>query len=170
MKRHSALAFIAIVALFLCAPSIVEAKRLLSDYTLRVHIYGTNWDRNRFGYHAFGRANLFDELGTPSGVDFTYDCEDHLMASNANEAYPAKWKKPGQSLEVIFGEIGSNPDSVRACEFKVAKKTFVYYRGDHEIGTESAQEFIAHHKSQVPSIGPATPADVPVSANPHNTF
>ena len=170
MKRHPALASIAIVALVLCAPSIVEAKRVLSDYTLRVHIYGTNWNHNQLGFHAFGRANLFDEHGMPTGVEFTYDCEDHLMASSANEAYPAKWKKPGQSLDVIFGEIGSNPDSYHACEFKVARKAFVYYHGDHEVGTESAQEFMARHKSQTPSLGPATAADVPVSANPHNSF
>ena len=143
---------------------------MISDYTLRLHIYGTNWSHNGSGYHGFGRANLFDEQGVPHGVEFTYDCEDHLMGSNGNEAYPAKWKKPGRELEVIFGEIGAKPDEFHDCDFKVSEKSFVYYSHQHEVSTESAQEFLASHKSQMPSIGPATPGDVPNSANQHNPF
>jgi hypothetical protein len=170
MNRRRLAATMVVLTLFLGVPTMVEAKRNLSDYTLRVHIYGTNWNHNSFGYHAFGRANLFDEQGVPHGVEFTYDCADHLMGSSGNEAYPAKWKKPGQSIEVVFGEIGSSPDTFQACEFKVAVKSYVFYSHDHEVTTESAQEFMAKHQSQTPSIGAANPADVPVSANPHNPY
>ncbi len=89
------------------------------------------------------------------------------MASSANEAYPAKWKKPNQSLEVIFGEIGSNPNSFHDCEFKVAEKSFVFYRHNGELSTESAQDFMAKHQAQAPTVGPPSPGDIPVSANPH---
>jgi hypothetical protein len=160
----------AALILFLGAPALLEAKRDISEYTLRVHIYGTSWDHNRWGYHAVGRANLFDEQGMPHGMEFTYDCADHLMGSSGNEAYPAKWKKPGQSIEVVFGEIGSNPDSFQACEFKVAMKSYVFYSRDHNVSTESPQEFLAKHRTQTPAAGPATPADVPVSANSHNPY
>jgi hypothetical protein len=156
--------------LFLCVPTLVEAKRNIADYALRVHIYGTNWNHNSWGYHAFGRANLFDEQGVPHGVEFTYDCADHLMGSSGNESYPAKWKKPGQSIEVVFGEIGSNPDSFQACEFKVAMKAYVFYSHDHGISTETPDEFLAKHQSQTPAVGPAIPQDVPVSANPHHPY
>jgi len=143
---------------------------MISDYTLRLHIYGTNWNHNATGYHGFGRANLFDEQGVPHGVEFTYDCGDHLMASNANEAYPARWKKPDRELEVIFGEIGAKPDQFHDCDFKVAEKSFVFFRRQGEVATESAQDFMTNHKSQIPTVGAAAPGDVPVSANPHNPY
>lgn len=154
--------------MLLCVPAAVLAKKMLSDYPMRLHIYQTHWNHNGWGYHAYGRANLFDEQGVPHGVEFTYDCEDHLMGSSANEAYPARWKKQGQSIDVIFGEIGAKPDSFHDCEFKISEKQFVYYVDRGGIGTESAQEFIARHPKQTPSVGPATPADVPSSANPHS--
>ena len=71
---------------------------------------------------------------------------------------------------MIFGEIGANPNSFQECEFKVAIKPYVFYSREHAISTETAQEFLAKHKSQTPTVGPATPADVPVSANPHNPY
>jgi len=168
MKTSRLAASLGTLAVLLCVPVSVLAKKMLSDYPMRLHIYETHWNHNRWGYHAFGRANLFDEQGVPHGVEFMYDCGDHLMASSANEAYPAKWKKQGQSVDVIFGEIGANPDSFHDCEFKISEKQFVFYRSQGELGTESAQEFMAKHPKQAPSVGPATQADVPVSANPHS--
>src|SRR5580658_4296817 len=150
----------------LCVPVFMGAKKLISDYHMRMHIYETHWSHSRYGYHAYGRANLFDEQGMPHGVEFTYDCDDHLMGSNGNEAYPAKWKKQGQSVDVVFGEIGSNPNSIHDCEFKIAEKPFVYYRNRGELGTESAQEFMAKNQKETPTVGAATEADVPRAANP----
>ena len=146
MRRNPIVPALTVVAALLCIPITLLAKRSVADYPLRLHIYGSNWSHNGFGYHGYGRANLFDEQGVPHGVEFTYDCGDHLMASSANEAYPAKWKKPNQSLEVIFGEIGSNPNSFHDCEFKVAEKSFVFYRHNGELSTESAQDFMAKHQ------------------------
>jgi hypothetical protein len=164
MKRKSLVATIAVLTLFLCAPAMLEAKRALADYTMRLHIYQTSWSRNSYAFHGLGRANLFDEKGVPHGVEFTYDCEDHLMYSSGNEAYPAKWKKPGQSMEVIFGEIGQKPDEFHACEFKVAEKPYVFYRSQQGLETESAQAFLdyaaKHNNDGMPST------EVPVSANP----
>jgi len=113
-----------------------------------------------------GRANLFDEHGAPHGVEYTYDCSDHLMASNGNEGYPAKWKKSGQSIEVIFGEIGQKPDEFHACDFKLAMKPFVFYRHNGGLDTESAQDFVAKNSNEAPPTGAAASTDVPVSANP----
>jgi hypothetical protein len=159
-----------LLAVLLCVPASLLAKKSISDYSMRVHIYETHWNHNSWGFHAFGRANLFDEQGVPHGVEFTYDCADHLMASSANEAYPAKWMKQGQSIDVVFGEIGAKPDSFHDCEFKIAEKQYVYFHNHGELGTESAQEFMAKHKDQAPTVGAATPADIPVSANPHNGY
>jgi hypothetical protein len=168
MKPSRFGASLGVLFVLLCVPVALLAKKNLSDYPMRVHVYETHWNHNSFGFHAFGRANLFDEQGLPHGVEFTYDCADHLMASMGNEAYPAKWKKPGQSIDVVFGEIGANPNSFQDCEFKVSEKQFVFFHGRGELGTESAQDFLAKHKSEAPSVGAATQSDVPVSANPHN--
>lgn len=151
-----------------CAAALLEAKRNPADYPLRLHIYETHWNHNSFGYHAYGRANLFDEKGVPHGVEFTYECEDHLMASSGDEAYPAKWKKPGLSVEAIFGEIGQKPDQFHACEFKLSMKSFVFFRHNGILGTESPQEFMAKHPQQIPPSGAAASTDVPVSGNPHD--
>jgi hypothetical protein len=153
-----------VLSLFLCVPTMVEAKRSLTDYTLRLHIYQTNWNQNGLGFHGFGRANLFDEKGMPHGVEFTYDCDDHLMYSSGNEAYPAKWKKLGQSMEVVFGEIGQKPDQLHACEFKVAEKPFVFYRSQQGLQTESAQAFV-EYAAKHDNEGMPSP-EVPVSATP----
>lgn len=154
-----------VLAVLVGVPLCILAKKNLSDYQMRLHIYETHWNHNRSGFHAYGRANLFDEKGLPHGVEFTYDCADHLMASNGSEAYPAMWKKQSQSIDVVFGEIGSNPNSLHDCEFKIAEKPFVYYRSRGELGTASAEEFMAKHQNETPSVGAASLADVPRSAN-----
>jgi len=50
------------------------------------------------------------------------------------------------------------------------RKTYVFYSHEREISTESAQEFMARNKSQTPTIGAPSAADVPVSANSHNPY
>jgi hypothetical protein len=162
--RYARYALLLVFTAVLCAPVVLLARRAVSDYPLRLHIYQTHWNHNNFGYHAFGRANLFDEHGAPHGVEYTYDCGDHLMASSGNEAYPARWKKPGQSMEVIFGEIGQKPDEYHSCDFKIAIKSYVFFRHQGDVDTESPEEFMAKHANQGPSAGAN---DVPVSANPH---
>lgn len=170
MKTSRLAATLAILTVLFCVPVSLLAKKRLSDYPMRLHIFETHWHHNSFGFHAYGMADLFDEQGMPHGVEFTYDCEDHLMASMANEAYPARWKKQGQSIEVVFGEIGSNPNSFHDCEFKISEKQFVFYRGRGGLETESAQEFMTKNRNQAPNVGPATQADVPDSANTHTRY
>ena len=74
--RNKRYAVLLIVLAVLCVPAVLLAKRNIGDYQLRLHIYQTNWNHNGWGYHAFGRANLFDEKGVPHGVEFPYDCSD----------------------------------------------------------------------------------------------
>ncbi|MGH9343611.1 MAG: hypothetical protein ACRD19_07615 [Terriglobia bacterium] len=166
MKTSRLAAFLGILIVFLCIPVSLFAKKRLSDYSMRLQILQTRWNHNGWGFHAYGRANLFDQHGVPHGMEFTYDCNDHLMASSANEAYPARWVKQGRSIDVVFGEIGANPDSFHDCEFKISEKPFVFYRGR----TVPAQQFLAQHPNDVPKVGPATPADVPNSANAHTPY
>jgi hypothetical protein len=75
-----------------------------------------------------------------------------------------------QSIDVVFGEIGAKADRFHDCEFKISEELFVYYGHQGGLGTESAREFLATHRNQAPSIGAATQADVPVSANSPDAF
>lgn len=164
-RRFSAT--LAVLAVFLCVPVLMGSKKNLADYTLRIHLYDSHWTRDRGGFHAYGRANLYDESGMPHAVDYLYDCDDHMMAEPGNEAYPARWKKPAQSIEVIYGEIGQRPDDFHTCEFKISEKSFVYFRANGGLNTESPQDFMTHHAAQAPPRGPLTPDDIPHSANPN---
>jgi len=74
MKTSQLAASLTALAVLLCVPASLLAKKLIADYPMRIHIYGTNWNHNTWGFHAYGRANLFDETGVPHGVEFTYDC------------------------------------------------------------------------------------------------
>lgn len=71
MKASRLAASLGIVVVLLCVPASLLAKKRLSDYPMRLQILQTHWNHNAWGFQAFGRANLFDERGTPHGVDFT---------------------------------------------------------------------------------------------------
>ena len=123
------------VSMILCAPMLMGESKSSADYPLRIRIYSKD-AVNAYFYTTVqeqkgeGRSNLF-EGDDVHGVDFNYSCSEKLPNSFGYETYPAKWKKPGQSIEVVFGEIGSNPDSFQACEFKVAMKSYVFYSHEH---------------------------------------
>jgi hypothetical protein len=114
-----------------------------ADYPLRVHIYRMNEHEHRHnGIVDFvdgeGRANLF-ENGVAKGVDFSFSCYDRFMTSSGGETYPAKWKKPGQSLVILMHKIGTN--SAASCELKVDVKDFAYYAHNGALSTEPIAAF-----------------------------
>jgi hypothetical protein len=53
------------------------------------------------------------------------------MDSVGNQAYPAKWKKPEKSIEIVGNAVG-NAKHTNACEFKITMHDFVY---DVQYGT-----------------------------------
>ena len=111
------------------APAALHAdSKNPADYPLRFHIYGRN--ETTFYHHRYadeakgeGRANLF-ENGNPAGIDFAYRCGDRFMDSSGYETYPARWKKPGETLVILTHRLGS--DATEPCELKVDVKEFVY--------------------------------------------
>jgi hypothetical protein len=105
-----------------------------------------------------GRADLF-ENGQPRGFDFGYACADRLMASPGFETYPARWKKRGQTLEILQPVMGK-PGAFDACEMKVTlKEDSVYFRHNGGLDEEPAATFKAwmekHHYD--PEHGKNTP-------------
>jgi hypothetical protein len=110
-----------------------------ADYPLRVHIFEHN--SHSHYYHQVldwvdgeGRANLF-ENGSPRGLDYSYRCMNRLRNSPGFETYLARWKKQGQTLEILLPKLG-NPSSTESCDLRVEMKDFAYYRHGNALETE----------------------------------
>jgi hypothetical protein len=142
-----------------------------SDYPLRVHIFQFNghshyYQRSLDVVDGEGRADLF-ENSQPRGFDFSYSCSERLMASPGFETYPARWKKRGQTLEILEPVMGK-PGSFQSCEMKVSlKEDTAYFRHNGGLDEEPASAFKAwmeKHKYD-PEHGLNTPQAEPKAAS-----
>lgn len=118
--------------------------RNVADYPLRVHIFGYNAHSHYYGrsldeVDGEGRANLY-ENSEPRGFDFSYHCSDRLRASAGFETYLARWKKQGQTLEILLPVFGK-PGASESCELKVLMKDTAYFRRNGMTGEEPASAF-----------------------------
>src|SRR5579875_1098120 len=116
----------------------------IADYPLRLHIFRRN--ETTFYHHEWvddakgeGRANLF-ENGEAHGVDFSFDCGKKIKASFGYETYPAKWKKPGKQLTVVFPEFGQ-AGKFFTCTINTDVKDFAYTEHEGRMGQEPVAEF-----------------------------
>jgi len=143
--RHLSLCRSALTALSLALliPAASAGSPNPNDYPLRVHIY--HLDRHSRYTHGVlmyvegeGRGNLF-ENGDPKGIEFTYSCSDRVMNNSGYETYPARWKKPGRALVILYHEPGSN--SMDTCELKVDVKDFAYISRNGILSTEPTNVF-----------------------------
>jgi hypothetical protein len=94
------------------------------DYPLRVQLAQTGSSAASFQHvSAWGHGNV---LGSPAqGFDFTADCNERFAPRPEGEQYfRARWKKPGQKLEILIQEFGSN--HITACELKIALQDQAY--------------------------------------------
>lgn len=64
-----------------------------------------------------GQADLF-ESGEPHAFQFTFSCTAGMTASAGYVTFPARWKKPGKTLEVLLPQRGK-PDSMEPCDLQV---------------------------------------------------
>lgn len=130
-----------LIAIAACALTSIPAFAAanLTQYPLRVHIFQRT-EHNHYAYgnlqwvEGEGRANLF-ENSAPHAFDFAFRCGDRIMTSSGYETYPAKWKKQGQSLEVLYPVLGK-PGAMHSCELKVDLKDFAYFRRNGNTYTE----------------------------------
>jgi hypothetical protein len=118
----------------------------IADYSLRVHIFQFNshshyYQRSLDMGDGEGRANVY-ENSEPRGFDFSYHCSDRLMVSPGYETYPARWKKPGQTIEVLQPVFGK-PGAFESCELKVEMKESAYYKHNGLLNEEPAAVFKA---------------------------
>lgn len=140
-----------------------------ANYPLRIHIFGRS--QTSFYHHEWldeaqgdGRANLF-ETSDVHGVDFSYRCEHKLTASFGYETYPARWKKPGRKLEVLFPVFGK-AGAYWTCDLNTDVKEFVYFRGRHGMGSAPEQSYL--HWMARRNYDPVHGRDVPTRPAPDN--
>lgn len=149
--------------------------RNVGDYPLRVHIFQFNSHSHYYraggGINSLemvdgeGRANLY-ENGEPRGFDFSYSCGQRLMGSTGYETYPARWKKPGQTLEILQPVLGK-PGAFDSCELKVGMKDSAYYKHNGLLNEEPAAVFKAwmEKRQYDPEHGKNEPQPAPTPAN-----
>jgi len=129
--------------LAVAAPVFADSKNP-AEYPLRLHIYTTSevtFYHNRFPDETKGdgRANLF-ESGEPRGVDFSFDCAQKIKPSFGYETYPAKWKKQGEELLVLFPVFGK-ANSYFTCALKTRVKDYAYFMHNGRLDSEPPEQF-----------------------------
>jgi hypothetical protein len=122
----------------------LAGKPNATDFPLRVHIFAFNGSQHFSGgvldwVDGEGRANLY-EKGEPRGFDFSYRCAERLRVSPGFETYMARWKKPGQTLEILLPVFGK-PSAAESCELKVLMKDTTYIRRNGLLNEEPAAVF-----------------------------
>ncbi len=94
------------------------------EYTLKVQVAQGGTSAHGFSARtSFGHGNL---LGPPvEGFDYTEDCNQQFASRpEGNQYFRARWKKPGQRLEILIQEFGSG--RILRCELKVAMRDEAY--------------------------------------------
>ena len=120
------------------------------NYPLRVQLAQTGFSSGTFEHvSAWGHGNV---LGTPlQGFDYTADCNQQFAPRPEGDQYfRARWKKPGQRLEILIQEMGS--DHVIVCELKIAPQDQPYDL--HPSGFGSSMIMMQQAHPAVPVIEP----------------
>ena len=97
------------------------------DFPLRIHFFIARGAYHNGDFEGLGRADLLVTGAAPQGMDVTFECGEPFVANRqANEAYPARWKKPNKEMEILMQEVGGN--STHKCTLKVDLKPKPYGR------------------------------------------
>lgn len=154
VRRYTVLGCLLFIALLV--PRTLSASKSINDYPLRVHIFGVHWGgSNYWGYRGYGRGNLTDGNETHA-MEYTFECLEHPMTSDGPEDYAAKWKKPGQTIELLMGEVGSQ--KTHTCEMKVTLREYVFERHNGVLYTISLADYqrqLANRAARQADLAPA---------------
>ena len=158
--------------LFLMLLGLTQANLLLGaprnpvDYPLRVHIYDKHQSHSAKyrTYTGHGRGNVIDG-GQINAMEYNFVCYDEFLVSEAGEDYPAKWKKPGLSLELLMGVIGSDTKT-RTCELKVALKDYVFFHTNGKLVEISQDDYWSRQQAHAEREQALAPRDLDPSHYP----
>jgi hypothetical protein len=105
-------------------PDVPTSPTANPGYPLHLRVLNVHWNHTeRYGYQGYGRADLLGPQ--PQGVDYTFECnQPFLHNAQPGEFYLGRWKKQGQSIELLTQKVGSNKTD--KCEVKVALKDAPY--------------------------------------------
>ena len=149
------------LALLAAVPACADSKNP-ADYPLRLHIFtatGVTFYHNRVPdeTRGDGRANLF-ENGEARGADISFVCSEKVKPSFGFETYPAKWRKKGQELVVLFPVLGKS-SSYFTCTLKTQLKDYAYFLHEGRLDSEPTAEYKAWMQSHDydPEHGKNTP-------------
>lgn len=159
--------------LFLCvlllftAPALRAESKNPQDYPLRIHVFGM--DETAFYQREHidetkgeGRADLY-ENGEVRGLDFSFECPQKLHSSFGYETYPAKWKKPGRELVVLFPAFG-RAGSYWNCTLHTDVKDFAYARQNGRLISEPVSNFLQWMRKH--NYDPEHGKDMPTPTGP----
>ncbi len=135
-----------LIVVLTAAVAVCGDSKNPADYPLRLHIFTrgqATFYHNRVADESKGegRANLF-ENGEPRGVDFSFDCAEKVQPSFGFETYPAKWKKPGQELVVLFPVFGKS-NAYFTCTLKTRMKDYAYFMRNGRLDSEPSAQYKA---------------------------
>jgi hypothetical protein len=139
MHARRSMVFASLLSIALLVPTIAKASKNVNDYPLHVHLFQVHWNGGGYwGYRGFGRGNLIDGTETHA-IEYSFECNEHPMTSDGPEDYAAKWKKQGETVELLMGEIGSQ--KTHTCELKVTLKPYVFERRNGIMYTVSEDDY-----------------------------
>lgn len=171
MRCCSIFAFGGMVGWLLVAHTAFAGKAKAVDYSQRVHVLISRGFRQYHpGIHiledvnGFGKGNLF-ENGEVHGFSFSYDCAQPIPPQSAFETFPARWKKQGRELEIIYPRMGGKPGDMYTCDLNVnMTQGTAYIRRAGALVEEPSAEYEQwmtahqydpeHGKDQPVGIGP----------------
>ena len=113
MIRKALVLAVVVVALGFSRCAVAGGKNP-ADFPLRLHIFSHNshshyWNGGLNRVDGEGRGNLY-ENGMPTAIEFSYTCDTRLMNSVGYETYLARWKKQGNTLELLVPATRSTCD------------------------------------------------------------
>jgi len=121
----------------------------------------TSRDLVRGEYRATGQGNV-REGETIHAFDFSYDCAVSLTTTASNRAYPARWRKQGEKLDLLGNQIGKN-QKYEECELKTTLLSGVYVMGSgglFELSQQNYRDLLEKQKGARAGAAGTPPATV----------
>jgi hypothetical protein len=159
MRRALLCGLAGVMAWLALSPGVMAGAPDPADYPLRVHIFkyvsrsrhareSKNWSDGPDYVDGDGVADLF-ENGEPQGFEFSYSCMDSLRSSGGYGTYPARWKKPGKTLEILLPEAGKPWNNVSCGLHTAMRPGLVFCLHNDALAEEAAavfKEWMAKHE------------------------
>jgi hypothetical protein len=137
---------------FCLLPALRAFAKDADDFPLRVVIFHNTEHgqrqreaRNSSEMHEYldgiGQADLF-ENSMPVAFEYSYSCMPGMRASGGYEPFPARWKKPGKTLEILVPEPGK-PWNNESCVLRATMEPGIafFWGEDDEVMQEPAVKF-----------------------------